>query len=78
VSVANYVASNNPDVAEVAVAVAHRHHLRGVATTLLQRLAKIALCNGIRTFTADVLAGHGQLNAAVNWLNKSFSRLPTL
>jgi RimJ/RimL family protein N-acetyltransferase len=56
IGVANYVVSNNRDVAEVAVAVAHRDHLRGVATGLLQRLAKIALCNGIHTFTADILA----------------------
>jgi RimJ/RimL family protein N-acetyltransferase len=58
IGVANYVVSNNPEVAEVAVAVAHGHHLRGVATALLQQLAKIALRNGIRTFTADVLAGN--------------------
>lgn len=58
IGVANYTMSNNPDVAEVAVAVSHRHHLRGVATALLQQLAKIALHNGIHTFTADVLAGN--------------------
>jgi RimJ/RimL family protein N-acetyltransferase len=61
IGVANYGVCNNPDVAEVAVAVAHRHHLRGVATALLQMLAKIALRNGIHTFIADVLAGNTEM-----------------
>ena len=56
IGVANYVVADKPDVAEIAVAVAHQDHLRGVATALLQRLAGIALSNGIHTFTADVLA----------------------
>jgi RimJ/RimL family protein N-acetyltransferase len=55
IGVANYVVADKPDVAEVAVAVAHREHLRGVATVLLHRLGIIALRNGIHTFTADVL-----------------------
>ncbi|MBS4730678.1 GNAT family N-acetyltransferase [Mycobacterium sp. SM1] len=56
IGVANYVVSADPGVAEVAVAVAHEDHLRGVATALLRSLAKIALDNGIHCFTADVLA----------------------
>jgi RimJ/RimL family protein N-acetyltransferase len=56
IGVANYVLSGEPGVAEVAVAVAHEDHLRGVATTLLRRLGKIALSNGIHFFVADVLA----------------------
>ncbi|MDI3315322.1 MAG: GNAT family N-acetyltransferase [Mycobacterium sp.] len=56
IGVANYVVSADPGVAEVAVAVAHEDHLRGVATALLRSLAKIALDNGIHSFTADVLA----------------------
>ena len=55
IGVANYIVSNEPEVAEVAVAVAHEDHLRGVATALLRRPRKIALANGIHTFTADIL-----------------------
>jgi RimJ/RimL family protein N-acetyltransferase len=56
IGVANYVVVNEPDVAEMAVAVAHEDHLRGVATALLERLGKVALSNGIHYFDADVLA----------------------
>jgi RimJ/RimL family protein N-acetyltransferase len=56
IAIANYVATNEPGVAEVAVAVAHQDHLRGVATELLERLGAIAVGNGIHCFVADVLA----------------------
>jgi GNAT superfamily N-acetyltransferase len=56
IGVANYVLSREPGVAEVAVAVAHQDHLRGVATALLRQLGKIARSKGIRFFVADVLA----------------------
>lgn len=58
IGVANYVVTDQPDVAEVAVAVAHKDHLRGVATALLKHLAEVALGNGINTFVADVLASN--------------------
>ncbi len=55
IGVANYVVSRDPGVAEMAVAVAHEDHLRGVATALLKRLGQIASDNGIHSFTADIL-----------------------
>jgi GNAT superfamily N-acetyltransferase len=55
IGVANYVVADKPEIAEVAVAVAHRDHLRGVATALLVRLGTIARRHGVATFTADVL-----------------------
>lgn len=61
IGVANYVVLHNRDDAEVAVAVGHHDHLRGVATVLLRRLAKIALGNGVRNFTADVLANNSAM-----------------
>ena len=61
IGVANYAVADKPDVAEVAVAVAHRDHLRGVATALLHRLGTIARRNGIQTFTADVLPDNGAM-----------------
>jgi RimJ/RimL family protein N-acetyltransferase len=54
--VANYIESNNPEEAEVAVVVAHDQHMRGVGTVLLHRLAKIAKQHGIRHLVAEVLA----------------------
>jgi RimJ/RimL family protein N-acetyltransferase len=59
IGVANYFAVNDPDhVAEVAIAVVHADHLRGVATSLLRCLGKLALSNGIHYFDADVLAAN--------------------
>jgi RimJ/RimL family protein N-acetyltransferase len=64
IGVANYVRSNNPEVADVAIAVAHKDHLRGVATAMLRHLGKAARSNGIRYFVADILAeNHAMLNA---------------
>jgi RimJ/RimL family protein N-acetyltransferase len=53
--VANYVACQEPGVAEVAIAVAHAEHLRGVGTALLGRLGKIAKESGVHQFVAQVL-----------------------
>jgi GNAT superfamily N-acetyltransferase len=59
IGIAHYVRSEEPAVAELAVAVAHQDHLRGVATALLRHLGDVALRNGIRYFAADVLADNG-------------------
>ncbi len=57
IGVANYVISvEDPTSADVGVAVAHAEHFRGVATTLLVALAKIARRHGARWFCADILA----------------------
>jgi GNAT superfamily N-acetyltransferase len=56
IGVANYVRSEDPAAAELAVAVAHHNHSRGVATALLRRLADAARRKGIQYFTADILA----------------------
>lgn len=61
IGVANHVVADKPEVAEVAVAVAHRDHLRGVATALLVPLGTIARRHGIRTFTADVLPNNNAM-----------------
>ncbi len=58
--VANYVVSDNPNVAEMAVTVAHGQHMRGVGTLLLHRLGAIAKDNGLQRLVAQVLtANHG-------------------
>ena len=56
IGVANYVVTSDAQSAEIAVAVAHEDHLRGVATTLLHLLGSAARSHGIRWFVADVLA----------------------
>jgi GNAT superfamily N-acetyltransferase len=56
IGVANYAASTDPLVADMAVVVAHKEHSRGVGTALLRYLAEIASSQGIRRFAADVLA----------------------
>ena len=57
VGVARFVRSaDDPEVAEVAVAVADSWHNRGVATALLDRLTQRAREEGVRRFSAEVLA----------------------
>lgn len=55
-AVASYDRWPGRDDAEVAFLVDDRHHGRGVATMLLEHLAAVARSNGIRRFTAEVLA----------------------
>ncbi len=56
VGLARYVRSRDePECAEAAVTVIDRHQNRGIATTLLRRLADHARGDGISTFTASVM-----------------------
>ena len=55
--VARFVRSpNDSEVAEVAVAVADSWQGRGVASALLRRLAERARAEGVRRFSAEILA----------------------
>ena len=54
--VASYEIAGSPGTAEVAFAVADHVHHRGVATLLLEYLVSAGRSNGVRTFTAEVLA----------------------
>jgi len=60
IGVARFVRSpEDPESAEVAVAVADSWHNRGVATALLGRLTQRARDEGVRRFSAEILA-HNQ------------------
>ncbi|HZC63839.1 MAG TPA: GNAT family N-acetyltransferase [Streptosporangiaceae bacterium] len=56
VGVASYECEGTSGKAEFAVAVADHVHHRGVATLLLEHLVSAARDQGVRTFTAEVLA----------------------
>ena len=57
VGVARFIrSSHRPDHAEVAVTVLDRWQRRGLGTALLRELARRAAEEGIRYFTADILA----------------------
>jgi len=56
VGVASYECEGTSGTAEFAVAVADHVHHRGVATLLLEHLVSAARDQGMRTFTAEVLA----------------------
>ncbi|WP_078316471.1 GNAT family N-acetyltransferase [Mycobacterium sp. D16Q16] len=56
VGVAHYVVNRDGRTAEVAILVARDDHQRGVGTMLLKCLTESAIRNGIKRFTADVLA----------------------
>jgi RimJ/RimL family protein N-acetyltransferase len=56
VGVARYVREKDPEVAEAAVTVADDWHGRGLGTTLLHEIAERAREEGVKRFTAYVLA----------------------
>jgi acetyl coenzyme A synthetase (ADP forming)-like protein len=58
VAVANYVAIEGTDAAEMAFAVADSEQRRGIGMRLLEQLARRARENGIARFRADVLASN--------------------
>ncbi|WP_167374044.1 GNAT family N-acetyltransferase [Mycobacterium paraffinicum] len=55
IGVAHCVVVDDPQVAEVAIVVAHQDHSVGVGTALLKHLAPVARSNGVERFIADVL-----------------------
>jgi ribosomal protein S18 acetylase RimI-like enzyme len=67
VALANYVATPDGDVAEVAVAVEDAWQDRGVGTELAARLARVARRRGVGAFTAVVM---GENNRAVRFLRR--------
>ncbi|MEU0184960.1 GNAT family N-acetyltransferase [Streptomyces sp. NPDC006207] len=56
VGLAEYVTGQDPEAADVALAVADDVHHTGVGTLLLEHLVHAARSDGIRTFEADALA----------------------
>ncbi len=56
IGAASYEAKGSSGTAEIAFAVADYAHHRGVATLLLEHLVSAARDQGVRTFTAEVLA----------------------
>ncbi|MGZ4526520.1 MAG: N-acetyltransferase family protein [Mycobacterium sp.] len=55
IGVAHCIVVDDPEVAEIAIVVAHEDHSVGVGTALLKHLAPIARAHGIGRFVADVL-----------------------
>jgi len=56
VGVARYVREDDPDVAEAAITVADDWHGRGLGTAMLHQIAQRAREEGVKRFTAYVLA----------------------
>ncbi|MGW5574646.1 N-acetyltransferase family protein [Nocardia thailandica] len=61
VGVANYIALDGTEAAEVAVVVAGKFQEHGVATALLRRLADTARAHGIRHLLAEVLPTNSKM-----------------
>jgi acyl-CoA synthetase (NDP forming)/GNAT superfamily N-acetyltransferase len=61
VGVASYECAKPPVTAEIEVAVADHAHHRGIATLLLEHLVSAGREQGVRIFTADVLAENTEM-----------------
>jgi GNAT superfamily N-acetyltransferase len=61
VAVARYVREDDPEVAEAAITVADDWHGRGVGTAMLHELAERAREEGVKRFTAYVLARNDEM-----------------
>jgi RimJ/RimL family protein N-acetyltransferase len=58
VAVARYVREKDPEVAEAAITVADDWHGRGLGTAMLHQIAERAREEGVKRFSAYVLAGN--------------------
>ncbi|MGW5861542.1 bifunctional acetate--CoA ligase family protein/GNAT family N-acetyltransferase [Streptomyces sp. NPDC055239] len=56
IGLAEYERTDEPDTAEISLAVAEGLHHRGIGTLLLEHLVSAARADGINAFTADALA----------------------
>ncbi|AFM16290.1 acetyltransferase, ribosomal protein N-acetylase [Mycolicibacterium chubuense NBB4] len=65
VGVGNYAVLPRPGFAEIAVAVAHDQHDRGIGTTLLRELGHRAKASGIHHLVADVHAGNHAMREVI-------------
>jgi acyl-CoA synthetase (NDP forming)/GNAT superfamily N-acetyltransferase len=61
IGVASYEVGGATSTAEIAFAVADHVHHRGVATLLFEHLVSAARDQGVRTFTAEVLAANSKM-----------------
>jgi len=68
IGVARFIRLADPQAAEVAIAVADEWQGLGVGTVLLRRLTERAREEGIKRFTADVLADNRQMLHLLNEL----------
>jgi RimJ/RimL family protein N-acetyltransferase len=68
IGVARFIRLEDPQIAEVAIAVADEWQDQGVGTVLLRRLTERAREEGIRRFAADVLADNEQMLHLLNEL----------
>lgn len=72
--VANYVVSTASNEAEMAVTVAHGHHMRGVGTLLLHRLGTIAKASGLQFLVAQVLTVNSPMMEVLSGSGWPFER----